>query len=64
MITIDTIHISGCFTYQDDWTWEQKRPDNLSSYVYKYVHLQNVKRLQIVAVLIHMFSEGAQHLYT
>lgn len=42
----------------------QKRPDNLSSYVYKYVHLQNVKRLQIVAVLIHMFSEGAQHLYT
>lgn len=56
MITIDTIHISGCFTYQDDWTWEQKRPDNLGSYVYKYVHLQNVKSLQIVAVLIHMFS--------
>lgn len=53
---MDTIHISGCFTYQDDWTWEQKHPDNLGSSVYKYVHLQNVKRLQIVAVLIHMFS--------
>lgn len=61
---MDTIHISGCFIYQDDWTCEQKRPDNLGSSVYKYVHLQNVKRLQIVAVLIHMFSEGAQHLYT
>lgn len=28
MTTVDTFQISGHFTYEDNWTLEEKRPDN------------------------------------